>query len=394
VDRTELEGAIRSVSTLLAKGDPTESQCQAWFERNPVVFTCLAFSEVLPQPRLETTDGETYIPDFMVRDLRGIWHIFEIKTPDAPLLKARSRRQDFYAVLNKHYRQCREYSEYFDDSLHRQYFEEKYGYRIAKRPACILVAGRSNGLDRMKVHELLTDMGSKVSLLTYDDVCEGMEFFRAKQYARYEGLPGLTCFLAVKLHPADASFVLDIGQQRDRNRVSMFVDGHRLCCRVIDGGSDQETIRVPIDGRSLAYDQWISILLEIGLADDYSCLGVDVGGKHHSFRRVPRLDLRPVPSIVLGSDLRGDADSNFSLGFQLIAMNTLGFSTKTNLYRKIASYYTDPRDSTLFRDHRYLYSRGHPNFSTAGSPSAGKASDLIQPIGAHQPRMVKAGEVP
>ncbi len=156
---------------------------------HPVIFECLGYSSYVPHPDLTAGGVVLYTPDFLVqRADNGLWEVFEIKTPDARIIKSKKRRQDFYASLNEYIAQCVEYAEYFDDEAHRVEFAQKHGFEVHKSLQRCLVAGSDDGLDHTRVHALLNQRGHSVQILTYDSLEKALEFYRVRQFGDFEKL--------------------------------------------------------------------------------------------------------------------------------------------------------------------------------------------------------------
>ena len=114
MNRQEIERTLVDLHALLAE-DVDEEAFQIWFETNAAIFTTLGYVRALPHPRLEYHDGEVRLPDFLVKDTSGLWHVFELKRADTAVLKPQLRRQTFYAKFEEYLTQCVEYAEFFRD---------------------------------------------------------------------------------------------------------------------------------------------------------------------------------------------------------------------------------------------------------------------------------------
>src|SRR3990172_8343536 len=134
LERAVVESAITDLDELLLADSNYESVFQAWFERHPVVFVSLGFSQFVPHPRILLPSGNELIPDFFAQRANGSWEVFEIKTPQAQVLRDLERRTTFYATFEQYVSQCHEYSESFDEQSTRTAVEAAYGAHIQKSP--------------------------------------------------------------------------------------------------------------------------------------------------------------------------------------------------------------------------------------------------------------------
>lgn len=99
MDRQQLELAISELNRLLADLSNREDKFQKWFEDHPVIFQTLGYQRVISQPNLQVLT-KTFIPDFLVQRVDGLWEIFELKRPDTDVLRDMERRQVFMLTLN------------------------------------------------------------------------------------------------------------------------------------------------------------------------------------------------------------------------------------------------------------------------------------------------------
>jgi hypothetical protein len=151
--------------------------------------------------------------------------------------------------------------------------------------------------------------------------------------------------------------------------------------------------RIIPDSSTFGFDELIYLVLEIGFGTNISIVSVQINGIYQSLNYLDglRIEFRPdlVP-IVLGSDLRGKAEANFTSIAYIMATETLSLETRfkvqSDLYEKYwkpwLQYKTLPPRSE-FIGHKFLYTSNHPNF-----PNPGQTSDLIQPVTEFQPRLV------
>jgi hypothetical protein len=380
MDRTNLEAAITSLRALLSSGEEKESAYQAWCERNPVVFEVLNYVRFLPHPRLRCPERD-YIPDFMAMRVDGLWDVVEIKTPATAILRHSERRRTFYATFTTYLAQCREYSEFFDDSANREAFRSVAD--LQKRPNATIIAGRSRGVDIRKIHELLAGTVPHVSFMTYDDLWTLLEQARKRMFGKYEGASGWSfhlVFVQRRLGGIER-FVFDVGITEDRNRISVFFDRHGdlvLRVRAEDGRSHAAAVQR--GSATFDYDTLTYVALDVATGDDSGLLTIEVNGVYRAESKVGPLSLNTPLHFVVGSDLFGTAPSSMDLVEKIVFNKIPAFEEKVHLrgyfFAKYRNYWNDPLSlpgRVQFEGNQFLHSDGHP-LHAKGQPQAGHAT--------------------
>ena len=122
----------------------------------------------------QSKDGKDICPDFFVVQPDGYADIVEFKLPNIKnnLVVGKNNRKSFSASLNSYISQTRVYSTYFDDPNNRDWFENKYGFKVYE-PRRWLVVGRRNDFDSDDWREILADYPN-VGIKTYDDLVDGV----------------------------------------------------------------------------------------------------------------------------------------------------------------------------------------------------------------------------
>ncbi|MCI0399681.1 MAG: DUF4263 domain-containing protein [Chloroflexi bacterium] len=375
--RQELEMALTELYGLLDSAEAGEGAFQAWFERHPTVFTAYGYRRFIPKPLLEIHNNEFFIPDFIVEDMTGIWHIFELKRPDTPVLKPADRRRTFYADFEKYIAQCREYAEFFEDGQRRIAFNAKYSTAVQKSVPSVIIAGRRTDVDFAHVQKLLFDRGSKVGLQTYDDVATRLEFYRTQLFARDENNPGLSIHvIAVLEKQTTDNYLLDFGFDLQRNRVSVYVaPDDSLRFRVIDRDGMTHTTSVPFEKALFLYHVPVYLTFELGFADDYTFMCIEVNGTHFTDRRLDQivLEAEALRWHVMGSNVLGNEPSEFSMIEVAVYSRSLSFAEKVQLRNYFFDRYHHCMGESgmlparvTFSGHQFLYATGHPNFPDHG----------------------------
>jgi hypothetical protein len=203
-------------------------------------------------------------------------------------------------------------------------------------------------------------------------------------------MSGLSFYYFVQMRQTEGdNFLCDFGVDPQRNRISIFAEPSFLTFRVLDSTGTAHVIRVPFGKGDLQYDEWTTIILELGIGDTDGCMSIDVGGKHHIFSRIPSLELLLEPYIVLGSDVSGTANSEFLLRIQGIWNLTFSFADKGVLlmkhYEELLNVGTSRH--VEFAGRKYMYTPGHPNFP----PSQWRHNGFTQTDPKHRP-VIRAPE--
>jgi hypothetical protein len=384
MEREELELALTQLINLLNDDTKKESDFQAWFENNPVIFRALGYKYHISHPTL-IDDQVHHIPDFMVQRLDDLWEILELKRPDTKVLKDNQKRRAFYSALEEYYSQCREYAEFFREGRNRTQFNQQYDASIQADVPAILVAGRSKDVDVKEIYRILFDRGLKVQYQTYDDMKNRLEFYRAQLFAKYENNSGVSIHLvvALKQRKNEHNHLLDVGLSKDKDRISIFINERdELCFRVINSFGESFLNKVRQGKRGFQYEQLLYLVFELGIGADYSFLSIEINGIHVIDVRIPNLELNISfeTQFILGSDVNGKAKTYMRMSEILVYARTLTFEerlrTRNWIFDKYLQYFLLKGlfpEAVLFSGNQFLHAEGHPNFADpiplSGSPT-------------------------
>jgi hypothetical protein len=399
LERALVESAITDLDELLLSDSNDESVFQAWFERHPVVFVILGFSQFIPHPRLLLSSGKELIPDFFAQRANASWEVFEIKTPQTQVLRDLERRTTFYATFEQYVSQCHEYSESFDEKSTQTAVEAAYGAHIQKRPRSIIVAGRNEGIDLDKLFAMCSRREPPVAVYTYDDVLRALEDYRTFHFGAYDKAQGFGFCGIFALHRPtrqSANHIFDVGVYPDRDRIAISVSAdHFLKLTVWDSaGRVHEAQSVnPLDVND--YDVPSLFLFEAGVGDGFGFLSIQLDGKYHAEVRTSSFALNLSHEYVLGSDWSGKASSWFS-AFEIVVRTVpLSFELKLAFRHYAIERYGEIRSGIeskrlLFVENKFMYTKGHPvAFGRDGKDNNAHVNthygDLEQGIPRHQP---------
>lgn len=376
----ELMAIHESLQSLLNRESITEDDCQKWFETNPKVFKILNFVEAIPHPKQICTETEDlHIPDFLVKKINGLWEIFELKRPDTKILKNVKKRKTFYADFNSYVAQCREYSQFYLSSANRKLMEKEYGIENQKSFASTIVAGRDSAVCKKEVHELLFDSGSKVHLLTYDDVLNTILGAVRLQESHLKGLPGITLSQVCSLLEGpqlEKQYFYDFGVSKDKNRISIGVyNSEEFFVKVIDEEGKKQEITIPFSSNDIPVAKAFHLHVEVGLGDNYLYINTFIDGRCITHNILNRANIAPEAFYywVVGADVQGKTASSMAIAETIIYPYTLSFEERTQLiayFNDTYSYYLEPEPDSyslpvqvIFQGDYFLKHKDHPNFS-------------------------------
>lgn len=388
----ELEASIAELTKLLEFPDVVEGDFQNWFERYPVVFDVLGYRRSIPHPELRLPDSKK-IPDFIAQRPDGVWEIFELKLPDTAVLKNPDSRTAFYSDMNTYVSQCHEYSERCSDSYVAQTLLTKYGILINARPDSTLIAGRSEGLDRLKVHGLLSRCALKIRHFTYDDVLDALQQHYVSNFSGNTGGHGISIYACIYLQPKISravEFLFDLGHSTTHNRISLsrFGDTQVTFLVIDDSGlrsSQDINMADHCDGR-----QFFCAIHVTHTATSALVL-FEVNGTYVGQFKLAKGSLvltHPLAKVV-GADMEGLHCASIVLGIHMARCPALNVVERETV-REYLFYMISPTPDEevppqthglQFREGQFMYSEGHPILD-AGYP---RTTNLVQRVNERRP---------
>jgi hypothetical protein len=368
LDRLIIETAVRELYSLL-EGVSDERLYQSWCERHAaLVCKILGYKRIVSHPSLPIPEGKR-LPDLMGERHDSLWEIVELKRPDTPMIRSPDYRPTFYAAFNTYLSQCEEYAEIFEESNVRKWFARHYATKIQRRVPCLIVAGRSEGLDRLHVHDLLERHRNRISHRTYDDLAGFLRREHAEHFGEVEGLSGFTAAIVLARQPrsAGSTFLFDIGTNEATNRASVFIDfcdNLTLCVR--DGEGYLHRTRVPLIDQ-WPVGEWVYLIFELGLSSEFTYLSIELNGQvlrdNYSDPMVVHLPIRPL-AWVLGSDVTGRESSAMDVfevtAFEKILLYEEREQLRAHLLAGTANASSGEVPRVSFRGNQWLATEGHP----------------------------------
>lgn len=375
--REALEASIAELTNLLEFPDILEDEFQSWFERHPVVFDVLGYRRSIPHPDLTLPGSSTMIPDFIAKRPDGLWEIVELKRPNTAVLKNLERRTAFYSDMNTYVSQCLEYSERCSDSQVIQSLLETHGIVINAQPEITLISGRSDGLDRLKVHGLLKRYTPKIRHYTFDDVLDALQQHYVSNFSGNADGPGISIYSCICLLPKTSQsveFLLDMGPSTSRNRISLSRFGETLVTfSVVDNSGLRSSQDINIadhcDGGQFVCGVHVThtptsalVLFEVN--------GSYVG--EHELAKGSLVITSLLPSVV-GADMEGQHYASMILGENMYRNPALTVVERETVREYLFNKLWPPSDETApqqlyglkFSEGQFMYSEGHPLLDAA-----------------------------
>lgn len=373
----QLYSAFNTLEDLIVNSATSEAQCQEWFEKNTIIFKLLNYTQYIPHPsQISCTNGEEYIPDFLVKKFNGVWEIFELKRPDTKVLKNKSRRVTFYSSFEDYISQCREYSQYYLIPDNRKTIEDKHGVELQEELNSFIIAGKDEGFNKLKVHDLLFDRGSKVQVLTYDDIKGLLLSSISLQTTHLEDLPGLTYSSMLYLPCASKGkfqYICDFGITEDKNRISIGItESEFLFIKIISDEGKVLHKTAALEEIGITYKKIFHLHFEFGLAENSTYLNVFVDGNFIFHDSYEKINLHPSVFYfwVLGSDMFGKTDAHQSYSQVIMFNKTLSVEERIDVVKYYLETYrphyvqeTLGPFSANFSGRGFLRHHKHPNFT-------------------------------
>ena len=395
--RTKFENAISELKELLNQYSNGEDKFQSWFEEHSIVMDTLSFSSSIPHPSLKTSNGEIFIPDFLVKLLNETWEVFELKLPYEKVLKDKKRRNTFYAKVYQYCQQCIEYSEFFADSANRQNFVRDNGFTIPSPPRSKLIIGRDNGLDRFELNKKVDQFSYPIDILTYDDILRQLEFDKLKVLGEYEDVKGLAIHVVAKIeNSSNQNCILSFGSKGDSNSLLIFVNTFGQMCYCLKDKSGKEiTQTVDKTLSKFEFGKSMYFVFEFGFSADYTICSVEVNGNYGSVIRTEVMDMDLADldeNFVIGSNFDGTSSSNFELYEFIIWPKTFTLETRLEIRKNVIKRFLDnteiPESRIVFYDNRFMYKNSNINFDKNLDC---QESDLVQRRTKNQPGFLTKG---
>ena len=185
---------------------------------------------------------------------------------------------------------------------------------------------------------------------------------------RFEGSSGIAIYLSLVLMPLPDkdNFILDIGTEKARNRLSIFLDSQdNLCLRFHDNNGVRHFIQAGANDCAYRYGEATYLSFQMTHSQGEIMLSIESGGWSHFYIKPSHvsMDIFQKFHYVMGSDIFGTAETNMSLMELCVFSKLLTLEDQNNmkdyLRRRIIEGY---KSSVHFQGNQFLNSTNHPNF--------------------------------
>ena len=323
-----LSNAIIWLDFLLKNNILAETNYQEFFEKNPIVFEILGYTEfypftkksnqTLPRDRFSNLAPE---PDFIVKNCRGLFEIFEIKTPtDKTLTISRNAyRKRFSAEMSSYLSQTMCYADYFRNPENRQTCFKLYGIDIQENVPQKIIIGLNKHIDIREIHKLCDQYKHRIDIISYDDVLKALKKEYKKHYGKYEGGVGCSIHAAVKfdsLQDHERNYFFDLAKDLDKNRISIYINKFKeLNFEVLSDNGHCTVVSINTD--SIDYlDKYLYFSFELGIQDDSFYISISINGNEYDYRKIKaslHLDFSN-SRLSIGNSKTGKDWSNSTVG--------------------------------------------------------------------------------
>lgn len=202
-------------------------------------------------------------------------------------------------------------------------------------------------------------------------ILEGLRPLRNKILGleRFQGAHGLSFYMALTLFPTDEQedlFILDIGDHKYKDRLSIYLDVYQeLCFRIIDSSGKRQILKAGAHGCAFNFGKASCLVFQVAFLEREILLYLDSGG-WSMVKTVPRSKMSLDPDklhFVLGSDVMGKAKTHMSIMelcvYSRISREQESEELKAYFESKIQRGY---ESSVYFQGNKFLHSKNHPNF--------------------------------
>jgi hypothetical protein len=199
-----------------------------------------------------------------------------------------------------------------------------------------------------------------------------LESLKSLQYevlglSRFENKPGLSIHFALVLFPLldKENFILDVGTEECRNRVSIFLDYKgELSLRFFDANGRRYLIHAGSADFAYRYGRPTYLSFQVAVHEAEMLLSIEAGGWRHFYISPNNSQERFKEfHFVLGSNVFGKAETNMAVMEQCVFSRVLNLDEQA----KMRNYFehkinTGYSASVRFEGSQFLYSTKHPNF--------------------------------
>ncbi len=345
--KIELFNAILALENLIKNGIAKEAAYQKCFEENPIIFESLGYTEfyaftkeakkTLPRDEYSSLKPE---PDFIVKNNKGIYEIFELKTPvdKKPVIDSNQYRERFTAELTSYISQTITYNEYFTrNPKNRKRVEELFGIKIQEDIPQSIIFGLDKNVDTMKLHKLANRYKDRIDIITYSKILEQLERTYSTFQGGAEGIKGCSIHLLVKLDRSQQfakNYILDSARNELGDRLAVFLDNSNNLYFEIRS-TDLKVYQVKLAENHLnCFDNYVYIAFELGVLDDSFFMSIFINSQEietRSFYFPLDIDLSGL-DMIIGSNYSKNQGCRFDFARFAYNSHTMTFRERTYFY--------------------------------------------------------------
>ncbi len=349
-----LYNAILSLENLIKSGNVKESDYQHCLENNPIIFESLGYLEFYPftkevqkkLPRDEYTNLQPE-PDFIVKNSKGIYEIFELKTPiDKKLtISSNEYRKRFTAEISSYISQTITYNEYFTENpKNRETVEQLFDIKIQKYIPQTIVVGLEKNIDVYELHHLSSRYKDSINIITYTKILDELEREYLKIQGGEEGIKGYSINLIIKCNEKQnnlRNYIFDMAENEKKNRLSIyFTNKKELCYEILS--NEGKRYEIKLDKTQVDVINNVTyITFELGIFDDMFFLSVYINGieleKRYIFLPLS-FNLNNADGVIASDSIYKKYGCKFHLLRFSLNNHTMTFRERTYLYHLMQPY--------------------------------------------------------
>lgn len=182
--KIHINNILTKMEKIFYDDEVDEKTIDDFITNNPIILErCLDINpdSLLPQVKLINEIKENFeqnmIPDLMCKNIHNEWIILDYKRAKRIVKKEGTARQDVTSEVHDLKTQLKTYREFFNDTLHRESFFEKTGYRICSKPQAIGLIGIIKNEEQKIFKDSIEDYPNWLQIETYDRIYTKFKYF-------------------------------------------------------------------------------------------------------------------------------------------------------------------------------------------------------------------------
>jgi hypothetical protein len=231
----------------------------------------------------------------------------------------------------------------------RQRVKRHYEIDIQEDLDIKIVVGLNPQVDKVKVHQKVRELKYKVDIITYDEILERLIREHDHIYGRHDDLTGYSFHFIVRFRSLPArrkKYFLDVRQNIDSNRVSLYLDEHdRIRFMAIDNTGRRYEVEIDTEEVKLL-NEWIYLVCEFGGDNSGFAMSISFNGFEVDKRLKDTAVNLPISltNATIGCSVDQKEFGRFDLGETIIYTHKLSFRDKLQLLGYIIRKYGESVD--------------------------------------------------